>query len=470
MAALVQPLRRHGLDLHLRVQPVDHVLHRLGHAAAGGEAHARRAGLVVGGQVGDLGEVDVLGLKHAPQLLEGDDKVHVATDAAAAGLQLLGGAGADEHDAAAGTPPLLQPRRQHHGRHGHGDIRREAGELLLGHHRPRRAAGGGHERLLFRHHPQEFLRFLHRAQVGAHGDLLQRGEAQLLHGGLDLSRRHVVAELTPEGRRDHRHHLVALTDSVDQLEQLSLVHDGAEGAVHQAHAAADALVVVDAGVAVFILPDGVHAAGLLTGAGKLDDGLIGAGVLALAALDALALVDAGMAAAVDIDSVLGTGVLAVPRQAALAGVRHLVMGGLTAVAGVFDDVHQRGIVVLLRYGALLDAVAEQAVLRHRTQGQSHGQPDTLAHDGALQKNGRPLVAHLARHDLVGQLLHPPVIAAFISQSRYLGKHALTQIGDIAFEVSHKYVFPPTLVASCNYYNNLGWQYNVRLREFLSLRR
>ena len=190
-------------------------------------------------------------------------------------------------------------------------------------------------------------------------------------------------------------------------------------------------------MAVFILPNGVHAAGLLAGAGELDDGLIGAGVLALAALDALALVDAGVAATVDVDSVLGTGVLAVPRQAALAGVRHLVMGGLTAVAGVFDDVHQRGIVVLLRHGALLDAVAEQAVLRHRTQGQSHGQPDTLAHDGALQKNGRPLVAHLAGHDLVGQLLHPPVIAAFISQSRHLGKHAFTQIGDIALEVSHE---------------------------------
>ena len=55
--------------------------------------------------------------------------------------------------------------------------------------------------------------------------------------------------------------LVAALDGLDQLEDLALIDDGAEGAVDQAHAAGYALVVVDLGTAVFIRVDGIHAAG-----------------------------------------------------------------------------------------------------------------------------------------------------------------------------------------------------------------
>ena len=157
---------------------------------------------------------------------------------------------------------------------------------------------------------------------------------------------------------------------MDQLEQLSLIHDRAEGAIHQTHTAVDALVIVDLGVAVLILANGIHAAGLLAGPGKLDDGVVRAGIPAFAALDALILVDMRLSA-FDSNGPLMAGILAMAGQTALAGVRDLIVGGRAAVTGVLYDVHQRRIVVLLRDGTLLHPVAEQAVLRHRPQGQAH---------------------------------------------------------------------------------------------------
>ena len=216
---------------------------------------------------------------------------------------------------------------------------------------------------------------------------------------------------------------------MDQLEQLPLVHNGAEGAVHQAHAAVDALVIVDLGPAVLILADGVHAAGLLAGAEEFDDGLIGAGRLALAALDALGLVDVGLAV-LKIDGPLGTGVGAVTGQAPLAGVGDLVMSVGTGVAGVFDDVDQRGIVVFLGNGAFLHTVGQQRMLRHVPQGKAHGQADPLAHNSPLQEDGLADGAYLAGHQLIGQLLQPGIIVpALVCQLRHLGEHLLAHVGD-----------------------------------------
>ena len=224
---------------------------------------------------------------------------------------------------------------------------------------------------------------------------------------------------------------------MDELEQLALIYDRAEGAVHQAHTAADAFVLVDAGPAILVAGDGVHAAGLLTGPGELDDGVIGAGVPALAALDALALVDAGPAGTVYVDGALGAGVLTVAGQAALAGIGDLVVGGGAGVAGVLDDVDQRRVVVFLGDSAFLHAFGQNGMLRHGAQGQAHGKADTLTHDGALQKDGIAVVAHLSWYDLIGQLLHTPVIAALVGQLGHLGKDALAHIGDGAFEISHR---------------------------------
>ena len=161
---------------------MNHILHRLGNASGSGKTHAEGRRLIIGRHIRDIGEVDVLGLQHPPQLLKGQYKVHITADGAAAGLQLFGGAGSNESHLTAQFTFFLQSSRKHHGSHSHRDIRRGAGELLLSHHGPRRAAGGSHIRLHLRYMAHEFLRFLDGAQVCAYGDLLHGMEAQHLHG------------------------------------------------------------------------------------------------------------------------------------------------------------------------------------------------------------------------------------------------------------------------------------------------
>ena len=230
---------------------------------------------------------------------------------------------------------------------------------------------------------------------------------------------------------------------MDELEQLALIHDGAKGAVHQAHAAADTLVVVDLGAAVFIAADGVHAAGLGAGPLEADDGLVRAALLALAALDALGLVDVGLAM-LEVHGLLGADGGAVVGKAALAGVGHLQMGGGAGVAGELDDVDQRRLIILLGDGALLHAIGNHIMLLHLAQGQAHSQADALAHDGALQEDGVTLIAHLAGDNLIGQLLHAlDVVAALVGHTGHLGEHALAHGGNVTLVVTHK-AFPLTV--------------------------
>ena len=180
---------------------------------------------------------------------------------------------------------------------------------------------------------------------------------------------------------------------MDQLEHLTLVHDGAEGTVDKAHTAGDALVLIDLGAAVFVLGDGIHTAGLGTGALELDDSVIGAGRLALAALDTLALIDLG-AAVLEIDGILGAGALAVTGDTALTGIGDLEMGVGAGMAGIFDNIDQRGIIILFRDGALLHTVGQHRMLVHMAQRKTHSQTDALTYDGALQKDGIALLTHL----------------------------------------------------------------------------
>src|SRR5699024_2811529 len=132
----------------------------------------------------------------------------------------------------------------------------------------------------------------------------------------------------------------------------------------------DALVVVDLGPAVVVGADGVHAAGLLTGALQLDDGVVLAGLGAAAALDALVLLD--VALAVDVaDGVLGADLLAGPGQAAMAVLGDALLLGGAGVAVVVADVDGGRVVVLIGDGALAEALGDAGGVVHRLEGQAH---------------------------------------------------------------------------------------------------
>src|SRR5699024_3608086 len=313
------------------------------------------------------------------------------------------------------------------------------GEQLLGHDRPGGAAGSGHEGQLLRHLVDKVLGLLHRAQVGADGHLEHVGKAQGLHGSTQLAGSDLGTELAHEGGSHGGVHPLTGLDGADDLENLGLVGDGAEGAVDQTHAAGDALVVVDLRLAVGVGVDGVHAAGLGAGALLDDDGLVLAHVGAAAALDALVLVDDGTAIeAVQGDGVLGAHLHAGVSQTALAAVGDVHPLLRAAVTGKLDDVDQQGSVVGLVLGSGLDVVGQGGVLPSAAAGQTHGQTQALADDGALQKYVVAVVAHLTGNDLVGQLLnallHRPL--GVISHAGHLAENAVANLLNTGFYTSH----------------------------------
>ena len=210
---------------------------------------------------------------------------------------------------------------------------------------------------------------------------------------------------------------------MDQLEDLALVSDGAEGAVDHTHTAADALVVVDLGTAVLVSADGVHTASLGAGTLLQDDGVVGAGVHTHTAADALALVDEALAVDPG-NSALGANLCAVLAGAALTAVADLIALGGAAVTSVGDDVYQGGIVVLLGDGAFHNTGGQGLVLGYGTQGQTHSQAQALTDDGTLQED----VLGSAGNDLIGQFLDAGVVAAFISQTGNFGEDSLTDAG------------------------------------------
>ena len=436
---------------------LDLVGNGLGHAAGLGKAAACSGSvdqILLGGVHFQRSQIQVLGLNDAGQLLKGQHEVHVGTHGAAGGLQLLGCAGADEHDAHVRMVLLIQPGGEHHGGHGHGDIVLELGEQLLGHHAPGGAAGGGHEGLLGGDLLQEVLGLLGGTHIGAHRHLDHLVEAHLTHGLPHLGGGDVLAELADKGRGHSGHHLIAPLDGLDQLEDLALVRDRAEGAVHQAHTAGDALIIIDLSPAQLVGADGVHAAGLCAGALDAQDGAIGALVGALAALDALILVDDALALDQG-NGVLGAHLHTGVGQAALAHIGHPDLLGGAGVTGVGDDIDQRGLVVFLRDHAVLQLCIRGRILTQVPQGQADGQTDALGHYGALHQNVLAVLGHLARDDFVGQTADGlGIVAALKGHSGHLCKHLPPNVVDECVDTPHSYVSSFIFARNLSYLNVL----------------
>ncbi len=426
------------MDLPVRVNVLDGLHHGGGHASAHGEAPAHAGALVhlVLGIGLELGEVDVRRVEDAQHLLKGEDEVHVGADGPPVGLQLLGGAGPDEDHLGVRVVLLHHPGGDDHGGQGHGDVIRELGVELFRHDAPGGAAAGAHPGLLGRDLLQEVVGLLHGAEIGADGDLHHVVEAQHLHGGVELGGGGVLAELAHEGRGHAGDDLLIVPQGLADLIDLALVGDGAEGAVHQAHAAGDALVIVDLGPAQLVGLDGVHAAG--GGAGPLDlaDGPVGALVEALAAFDALFLVYVTVLVLVHVDGVLGADVHAGVGDAALAVVRDAQLLGGAGVAGEGDDVHQGVLEVLLRLLGGTQVLTDGDGLPGVADVQSQGQPDPLLDDGPLQEDVRPVMGHVALDHLQRNLVQQAGVPSVEGQPGHLFEYGAANVVHRAVHTSH----------------------------------
>ena len=434
--ALAQALGGHHLHLALGLEVFDDVHHGLGHPAGHREPAAVCRGLVQALVARNFGKVDGLCFKHAHHFLEGEHKIHIAANGAAAGLQLFGRARANEHHLTAGVFFLQKARGKHHGRQGHGDIGRKIGEELFGHHAPGGAAAGGHEGLVLRHLAQKVFGLFNGAKVGAHGHLGHVVKAQQLHGRAQLFHCHLWAKLPHKGGGHGGNDALALLDGLNHLEDLPLIGNGAKRAVHKAHAARDAFVLVDGGAAVLVRADGVHAAG--PGARALDevDGAVGAHVGALAAFDAFLLVYHASAVP-DAHCTLGAHLHAGVRKAALAQVRYAVAFLRAGVAGELDDVDKGRLVILFSHGAGLDAGRKRGMLVDGAQRQADGKAQALAHDGALEKDALAVRFHLAGDDFIRQFFDAAVIAALVCHACHFGEHAPPDIRHIRIDASHE---------------------------------
>ena len=313
-------------------------------------------------------------------------------------------------------------------------------EKFLRHHRPGRAARGPHKRQLLRHLFYKVLRLLGGTQVSSNGHFKNIGEAQLLHGSPELARGDLRAKLPHKSRRHRRIHPFPRLDGPDHLEDLRLVRNGTEGAVHQAHPAGDAFVVVDFRLAVFIAVDSVHPTGSGTGPLLANNGVIGTHIGAPTALDTLFRVDMRPAViTVQMDRVFGTHLYTRVGQTSLAPFGHQDSLFRTAVASKLNNIDQRRRVVSFRLVRRLNVVRQRSMLRRTAAGQPHSQPQPFAYDGPFQKYVISIIPHFTGDDFIRQrfdtFIHRPL--SMIGHTGYLPEDPVPDFLNTGFYASHK---------------------------------
>ena len=167
------------------------------------------------------------------------------------------------------------------------------------------------------------------AQVRTDGNLDHIDKAQLAHGCFQLGGAGILAKLADKRWRHTGINLPPPFHIIDNLENLTLIGNRCEWAIHQAHATGNTLIIIDLCPPHLIRLDGIHTAG--RGAGPLDlaDGMVRALVHAPAALDAFVLVDDAVLVLIQRDGILGADLHTRVRQTALAIIRdaHLLASG-----------------------------------------------------------------------------------------------------------------------------------------------
>ena len=201
----------------------------------------------------------------------------------------------------------------------------------------------------------EMLRFLDGTQIRTYGNFHDIRKSQLAESFFHLGVGQFFSELSGDGRCHHSDNRCIVLHCFDGLIDLTLIHDSGKRTGVQAHAAGNALFLVNFRMTVLILVDGVDSTGFLTRALLLYDGVERAHLNAAAALDALVRIDDGTTVLLNGDGILRADLLARMFQAALTSVghRHAVR---TAVAGEPNDIDERRFIVLLGNHALIHAL------------------------------------------------------------------------------------------------------------------
>ena len=110
-----------------------------------------------------------------------------------------------------------------------------------------------------------------------------------------------------------------------------------------------------------------------------------------------------------------------------------------AVAGKLDHVDQRGIIVLIGDGGVLQTGDNAVVLVHAAGGQTHSQTHALLNDGALEEDVLAQLALFTGDDGIGDLAHQVVgllaLDVGVSHAGDLGKHLTADLDDRGIDSS-----------------------------------
>ena len=297
------------------------------------------------------------------------------------------------------------------------------------------AAGGCHVVLFGRHLFQEVLGFLNGTHIGTNGHFHNPGKSKLLHGGYQLAGGDLAAELADESGSHQRDDFVTLQNGLDYLVDLALIHDGTEGTAYQTLTAGDALILIDDSTALVVGADGIHAAAGGTGTFQMNDGIVGACLGALAAADAFVKVNVGTVVP-ERDGVLGADLLAGTCQTVLAIIADLVLVTGTGMAGIGDDVDQRGLIVLLCNGSSVHALGNQMAAVTGTQAEAHGKTNAFTGNGTFQEYRFPVQRAVAGYNLIRQFVNTFVTLSGICHPGDFGENFFADVRNQRRNTSH----------------------------------
>ena len=180
---------------------------------------------------------------------------------------------------------------------------------------------------------------------------------------------------------------------------------------------------------MLVRPDGVHTARLGARALLQNDRIVGADIRALAAADAEILLNAAHAAVAELDRLFRADLAARVRQAVLTEVRNDIALFRTGVAGEFQNIHQRRLVIFLRSRALLHTRGERRVLVERTGAQAHCETQPFADDGSFQKNAAAVLGDLTGDDLIRQVFNAGIVPTLVAYAGDFGEYLTANVGN-----------------------------------------
>ena len=171
----------------------------------------------------------------------------------------------------------------------------------------------------------------------------------------------------------------------------------------------------------------MHTTSFRTWALHLNNCTIRTGITAASTVDTLFWVNLRLTTLLYNDSSLRANLLTWMSSTALAHIGDNCLIVQTFVAGKFDDVNQRWLIVALCDRTLIYTICHWRMFSQCTVRQSNCKSKTLSDDGSLGKYALTKTCQLSRHNFIWKLLQTGIISAFVSKSCYFGEYFFTHI-------------------------------------------